>query len=267
MCSSAEAGLQPDVSIALIIPAQNEASSIGLVVSEIPRHMLTHLIVVDNASTDATAEVAHAAGATVLREDRPGYGWACRKGIEFMSDSPPDIVAFMDGDRSDYPVELPLVVRPIIDGKADLVIGSRTIGRRDPGALLPQALIGNRLACAIIRLVSGVRFTDLGPFRAIRYADLIEMGLEEMRYGWTVEMQIKAVKAGLRCIEVPVSYRKRIGKSKVTGTVSGTIKASARILWVLAKYATDGLRSARRPRFPNRARGAAKLSRREKERK
>jgi hypothetical protein len=142
----------------------------------------------------------------------------------------------MDGDRSDFPQELPSVVAPILNEGADLVIGSRTIGSRERGALLPQALAGNLLACTIIRLVSGVRFTDLGPFRAIRYDALVAMDLQEMRYGWTVEMQIKAVKAGLRCAEVPVSYRKRIGQSKVTGTISGTAKASARILWLLFRY-------------------------------
>ncbi|HEY5564577.1 MAG TPA: glycosyltransferase family 2 protein [Rhodothermia bacterium] len=223
--------------IVLIIPAHNEEASIGIVVSELPSELLRDVIVVDNGSTDATADIAQAVGATVLREPRSGYGWACLKGIVYLASDPPDIVVFMDGDRSDYPSELPAVVRPIVDGEADFVIGSRTLGRRERGSLLPQAVVGNRLACAVIRAVSGVRFTDLGPFRAIRYADLIAMDLQEMRYGWTVEMQIKAVKAGLRCVEVPVSYRKRIGRSKVTGTVSGTIKASARILFVLARYA------------------------------
>jgi hypothetical protein len=128
-------------------------------------------------------------------------------------------------------------VQPIVEDRADLVIGSRMIGNRERGALLPQALIGNRLACAIIRMGSGVRFTDLGPFRAIRYEHLVALNLQEMRFGWTVEMQIKAVKAGLRCTEVPVSYRKRVGVSKVTGTIGGTVKASARILWILARYA------------------------------
>ncbi|HUF07866.1 MAG TPA: glycosyltransferase family 2 protein [Rhodothermales bacterium] len=229
---------QKDLSvIALIIPAQNEEASIGMVVSELPSGLLRDVIVVDNGSTDSTADAARAAGATVLSEPRAGYGWACLRGIDYLAQNPPDVVVFMDGDRSDYPSDLPAVVRPIVDNEADLVIGSRTIGRRERGALLPQAVVGNRFACAVIRSVSGVRFTDLGPFRAIRYSDLVALDLKEMRYGWTVEMQIKAVKKGLRCVEVPVSYRKRIGRSKVTGTVSGTIKASARILWVLARYA------------------------------
>ena len=234
--ASNEHQVDPPV-IVLIIPAQNEEASIGMVVSELPPELLRDVIVVDNGSTDSTADAARAAGATVLSEPRTGYGWACMRGIDYLAQNPPDVVVFMDGDRSDYPSDLPAVVRPIVDGEADLVIGSRTIGGRERGALLPQAVVGNRFACAVIRAVSGVQFTDLGPFRAIRYSDLVALDLQEMRYGWTVEMQIKAVKSGLRCVEVPVSYRKRIGRSKVTGTVSGTIKASARILWVLARYA------------------------------
>lgn len=222
--------------IAVIIPAQDEASSIDLVIGDLPKDLIREVIVVDNASMDGTADAARSAGAVVLREDRPGYGWACRKGIDYLSADPPDIVVFLDGDRSDFPEELPGLVRPIIDDTADLVIGSRITGTREPGALLPQAAVGNRLACWVIHRVSGVRFTDLGPFRAIRYDDLVALQLEEMRYGWTIEMQIKAVEAGLRCTEVPVSYRKRIGKSKVTGTLTGTIRASARILRLLARY-------------------------------
>lgn len=222
--------------ISVIIPALDEALSIGMVLADLPKDLLRDVIVVDNGSTDATAEAAMGAGATLLKEERAGYGWACSRGIEYLSSDPPDIIVFLDGDRSDYPEELPDVVEPIVSGRADLVIGSRTIGEREKGALLPQALWGNRFACALIRLVSGVRFTDLGPFRAIRYNRLVELDMREMRYGWTVEMQIKAVKAGLRCTEVPVSYRKRVGRSKVTGTLSGTIKASARILLVLGRY-------------------------------
>jgi hypothetical protein len=234
--SPAESVSDADPSIVVIIPAWNEAPSIGHVVSEIPMDAVRDVIVVDNGSNDDTGAVARSAGATVLREDRPGYGWACMRGISHLASDPPDIVVFMDGDYSDYPEELPSVAGPIAAGVADLVIGSRTTGNRERGALLPQALAGNLLACAVIRLVSGVRFTDLGPFRAIRYDDLLALDMQEMRYGWTVEMQIKAVKRGLRCAEVPVSYRKRVGRSKVTGTVSGTVKASVRILWVLARY-------------------------------
>lgn len=222
--------------IAVVIPALNEAPSIGSVVSALPTEILKEVIVVDNGSTDGTAEVARAAGATVLLEKRRGYGWACTRGIAYMETDPPDIVVFVDGDCSDYPEELPQVVRPILDDNADFVIGSRMIGNRERGALLPQAIVGNTLACAVIRLMSGVKFTDLGPFRAIRYEHLVALDLQEMRFGWTVEMQIKAVKAGLRCAEVPVSYRKRVGTSKVTGTIKGTVKASARILWLLGRY-------------------------------
>jgi len=230
-------GREPVISV--IIPARNEASSIGLVVSDLPRDMLREVIVVDNVSEDATSHAARDAGAVVLQEDRPGYGWACRRGIEHLSSDPPDIVVFLDGDRADFAEELPSVVEPIVEGRADLVIGSRITGSSERGSLLPQAAVGNRLACAVIRLVSGVRFTDLGPFRAIRYDALVDLQMTEMRFGWTVEMQIKAVQAGLRCTEVPVSYRKRIGNSKVTGTISGTIKASARILWLLGRYVFD----------------------------
>jgi len=224
-------------SIAVIVPALNEADSIGLVVRDISRDLVEHIIVVSNGSTDATEQVARDEGATVLTESRRGYGWACTTGIRSLKPNPPEIVVFLDGDYSDFPEEIEQVVRPILDGDADFVIGSRVLGRAEPGALLPQARVGNWFACLVIRMVSGTVFTDLGPFRAIRYRDLIEMDLQEMTFGWTVEMQIKAVRAGLRCTEVPVSYRKRVGVSKVTGTVSGTVKASLRILWLLARYA------------------------------
>lgn len=207
-----------------------------MVVRDHPAGFASEVIVVSNGSTDATESNAAAAGATVLREPEMGYGWACMKGIDYLSTDPPDVVVFLDGDYSDHPEEIGRVAGPIISGEADFVIGSRAIGEFEPGSLLPQARVGNWFACTIIRMVSGVRFTDLGPFRAIRYDDLIAMDMQEMTFGWTVEMQIKAVRTGLRCREVPVSYRKRVGESKVTGTISGTIKASARILWLLAKY-------------------------------
>lgn len=198
------------------------------------------MIVVSNGSTDATEERARESGATVLREPRTGYGWACMKGIEYLREAPPDVVVFLDGDYADHPEEMARVAGPILRDEADLVIGSRITGQAEPGALLPQARIGNWIAGLVIYWMSGVRFTDLGPFRAIRYQDLQALAMEEMTYGWTVEMQIKAVKAGLRCREVPVSYRKRVGSSKVTGTTSGTIRASARILWLLGKYVLAG---------------------------
>jgi len=220
--------------ILVIIPAFNEARSIGRVVGDIPE--VDEIVVVNNASTDETEVNARAAGATVLREDRKGYGWACLAGINYARTRHPDVVVFLDGDYSDHPEELTQLVEPILQDEADFVVGSRMIGKREPGAMLPQALIGNRLACALMRLFWGARFTDLGPFRAIRFDRLLDLHMEDKTYGWTVEMQIKAVAAGLRCVEVPVSYRKRVGVSKITGTVSGTIKASIKILWTIGKY-------------------------------
>jgi glycosyltransferase involved in cell wall biosynthesis len=206
-------------------------------VGDLPADLVDEVIVIDNASTDETADNASAAGATVVRETRKGYGFACLAGIEAARSRRPDVIVFLDGDYSDHPDELPLLLAPIRNGEADLVIGSRMTGHREPGAMLPQALAGNRLACALMRLIWGARFTDLGPFRAIRFEALEALEMQDETYGWTIEMQIKAVRAGLRCTEVPVSYRRRIGVSKITGTVSGTLKASWKILWTIARYA------------------------------
>jgi glycosyltransferase involved in cell wall biosynthesis len=194
-------------------------------------------VVVDNGSTDRTCEAARVAGATVLTEPRRGYGYACMRGIDHAVRGGATVIAFIDGDFSDYPEELPLVTGPILRGEVDLVIGSRMTGVREPGALLPQAVIGNRLAAVLIRLFWGVSFTDLGPFRAIRVDVLKRLLPLHPTYGWTVEMQIKAARLGLRCTEVPVRYRKRIGVSKVTGTVQGTVKASVIILSMIARHA------------------------------
>ena len=220
----------------VIIPALNEESSIAQVIRSIPESAAAEIIVVDNGSTDNTAQVAYEAGATVLTELRRGYGQACLLGIARALRNKADIVAFLDGDYSDYPEELPDILRPIQEAGYDMVIGSRMIGRRERGALLPQALFGNWLASSLIRLFWGYRFTDLGPFRAVRVDALQRMNMSDPTYGWTVEMQIKAAKLKLRCKEVPVRYRKRIGTSKVTGTVSGTIKASVKILYTIFKY-------------------------------
>lgn len=220
----------------VIIPAFNEAYSIGHVIADIPEGLADEVVVVNNASTDETETNARAAGATVLREDRRGYGQACLRGIEYARTKSPRIIVFLDGDYSDHPNEMAALVEPILRDEADFVVGSRMTGNREPGAMLPQAIIGNRLACGLMRRIWGAPFTDLGPFRAIRFSDLLALDMQDRTFGWTIEMQIKAVQAGLRCKEVPVSYRRRIGVSKITGTISGTLKASAKILWTIAKY-------------------------------
>jgi len=217
----------------VIIPALNEEASIARVLADIPGDQVAEVIVVDNGSDDATAEVAASAGATVLHEPRRGYGHACTRGIARASTGSAEIIAFLDGDYSDYPEDLSLVLRPIREQGYDMVIGSRMLGEREPGAMLPQGIVGNWLATTLMRLFWGTRFTDLGPMRAIRREALERLGMREPAYGWTVEMQIKAARSGLRSTEVPVRYRKRIGESKVTGTLSGTVKAGARILFVI----------------------------------
>jgi len=221
----------------VIIPAFNEEPSIASVVKAIPRPCVDEVVVVDNGSTDRTADIARTAGAVVLTEPRKGYGYACLRGIgHAVGVVGAGVIVFLDGDFSDYPEDLPDVLRPIQNEGYDLVIGSRMIGAREKGAMLPQAILGNWLAGVLIRLFWGYRFTDLGPFRAVRVDALQRMKMSDPTYGWTVEMQIKAAKLKLRCIEVPVRYRKRIGSSKVTGTLSGTVKASAKILFTIFKY-------------------------------
>ena len=220
--------------ISIIIPAYNEESSIGLVLDALPQEKLHEIIVVDNGSTDATARVAHEHGARVVKEPRKGYGSACLKGIDELD--APDIVVFIDGDFSDFPEEMVLLIRPIETGEKDFVMGSRMILPKSQSALLPQARYGNRLAVFLIKLFFKHEFTDLGPFRAIRYSSLMSIGMKDMDFGWTVEMQIKAVRNGLRIREVPVNYRKRVGISKITGTVLGTFRAGTKIIYTIFKY-------------------------------
>ncbi|MEM0991574.1 MAG: glycosyltransferase family 2 protein [Bacteroidota bacterium] len=225
--------------IDVIIPAYNEEKSIAYVLDEIPKDWVREILVCNNASTDDTARVAAAHGAKVLDQPLKGYGNACLKGIEHLKNkSPedqPDIVVFLDGDYSDYPEELPKLVRPILTQNMDMVIGSRASGELEAGAMQPQQIFGNWLATNLIRLIYDYHFTDLGPFRAIRFDRLLELEMKDTNFGWTVEMQVKAAKQKLRCTEIPVKYRKRVGVSKVSGTVKGTFMAGYKILWTIFK--------------------------------
>lgn len=224
--------------ISIIIPAFNEENGIGQVISELPRDFINEIIVVNNASTDNTERIAKAAGATVLREPTPGYGRACLKGIDYLkkSNRPPDIVVFLDADHSDYPEEIMALVNPILSNDVDLVIGSRAVGTKEKGSMTPQQIFGNWLATRLLKLFYNVKFTDLGPFRAIKFSSLIELDMQDKTYGWTVEMQLKAAKKKMKCIEVPVRYRKRIGFSKISGTLKGTILAGYKIIRTIFKY-------------------------------
>ena len=221
--------------ISVIIPALNEEESIGQVLNDIPGEIVEEVIVVDNGSSDNTVTVSKGLGVNVILEPLKGYGAACLRGISILKQDT-DIVVFLDADYSDYPQDLHTVVKPIIDDDVEMVIGSRMSGAREKGALLPQAIFGNKLATFLIRLFWGFKYTDLGPFRAIKYRDLIALNMIDKNFGWTVEMQIKALKKGLRIAEVPVRYRKRIGKSKITGTFSGTVRAGVKIIYTIFKY-------------------------------
>jgi len=224
--------------IKVIIPAFNEENGVGQVIREIPSDLVDEIIVVNNASTDATERIAVGLGATVLREPVPGYGRACLKGIDYVTHCPtqPDIIVFLDADHSDYPEQMRMLVKPIVDGNADLVIGSRSLGRREKGSMTFQQLFGNWLATGLLRLFYDVRFSDLGPFRAIKFAPLLELNMQDKTYGWTVEMQLKAARKKFRCVEVPVDYRKRIGFSKISGTLKGTLMAGYKIIATIFKY-------------------------------
>jgi len=231
------AAAQSMQSVDVIIPALNEQDALPLVLRDIPRPPVRRVIVADNGSTDRTAEVALKNGAEVVHEPERGYGAACLKALAHLAADPPDIVVFLDGDYSDHPDELLSLIDPIRAGDADMVVGSRTRGRQERGALSPQQRAGNAVACGALRLLYGVRYTDLGPFRAIRWGALQALGMQDRNYGWTVEMQIKAAQRGITYREVPVSYRQRIGVSKVSGTVRGSVSAGAKILWLLGRYA------------------------------
>jgi glycosyltransferase involved in cell wall biosynthesis len=221
------------VRAAVIIPAFNEEGSLPLVLRAIPRDLALEVVVVDNGSTDRTAEVARRLGATLLLEHRRGYGRACSRGIEYLRINPVDVAIFLDADFSDHPEEMPRLIDPIRQGRADLVVGSRSRGEREPGAMLLQARLGNWIATRLMRLFYGGSFTDLGPFRAIRFDSLLALRMADADFGWTAEMQVKALKHGLRTMEVPVSYRRRLGVSKITGTWIGTLRAGHKILWTI----------------------------------
>lgn len=223
--------------IKVIIPAYNEADAISNVIAEIPS-IVSEIIVVNNNSTDNTVAIAKKAGATVLTEKRKGYGYACLKGMTYVAEShnKPDIIVFLDGDFSDFPKELTKIVAPIIDDDIDFVVGARTPDLREDGSVTPQQIFGNWLACALMKLFFDAKFTDLGPFRAIKYDKLLALKMEDKTYGWTVEMQLKVLKANLSYIEIPIHYKKRIGVSKVSGTVKGSIFAGIKILKWIFKY-------------------------------
>ncbi len=225
----------------LIIPALNEEASISLVLNDLP-DWIRAVYVVDNGSTDKTAEVAKSLGATIVSQPQRGYGAACLAGMAKIESqiaqgvSPPQIIAFLDADYSDHPECLTDLVQPILSGNYDFVLGSRLLGEREPGAMPPQSYFGNKLACFLMRALFGARYTDLGPFRVIRYTALRHLKMADENFGWTIEMQIKATRSKIRTTEIPVPYRKRIGTSKISGTVSGSFQAGVKILYTIAKY-------------------------------
>ena len=224
--------------IAVIIPACNEAASIAKVLSDIPKGLAAEIVVVNNNSSDSTAPIAREKGATVVDEPRQGYGAACMRGVEYLQSRPgkPDIVVFLDADYSDYPEEMIALIEPVFEQNFDLVLGSRSPGKMQKGAMPVQQIFGNRLATFLIKTLYGVQFTDLGPFRAVKFDKLLSLDLCDRTYGWPVEMQLKAVRQRWRICEVPVSYRPRIGKSKISGTIRGTIMAGYKILSAILRY-------------------------------
>jgi len=233
------------LSVTLVLPALNEEAALPGVLAGLPRSgngwAIRDVVVADNGSTDGTAEVARAGGATVVHEPRRGYGAACLTALAALRPVPPQVVAFLDADASDDPGDLPALLAPIVGGEADLVVGSRVLGDREPGALTPVQRFGNALAAFLLRAAFGVRATDLGPLRAIRWSALESLGMRDRDYGWTVEMQARAFRAGLRYREIPARYRRRrAGRSKVAGTARGAIGAGGKILVTIARVRLGG---------------------------
>lgn len=222
--------------IMVVIPAFNEEQSISKVINDIPKNWVNEVVVVSNNSTDQTIDVARKAGATVLEENRKGYGWACLKGIDYVKSKNAEIIVFLDGDYSDYPEQLPEIVKPILEQDIDMVIGSRALGNKEKGSMTFPQRFGNWLATRLMRIFYRVRFTDLGPFRAIKTSALEKLEMADKTYGWTIEMQIKAAKYNLSFTEVPVDYKNRIGTSKVSGTVKGAVSAGIKIIFAIFKY-------------------------------
>ena len=222
--------------ISVIIPAYNEEKSIGNVINSLPK-VYDKLVVVNNGSDDSTGIIAKQNGATVLFEKKRGYGNACLRGIEFLKKSLPDIVVFIDGDFSDYPQEIIKLIRPIEENKVDFVVGSRVKSLRKKGSLTPQQIFGNKLACFLLKILYKSKFTDLGPFRAIKWNTLLDLNMIDKTYGWTIEMQLKVLRKKIPYAEVPVRYRNRIGKSKISGTLKGTLLAGIKIIsWIIKYY-------------------------------
>ncbi|MCB0481475.1 MAG: glycosyltransferase family 2 protein [Flavobacteriales bacterium] len=224
--------------VSVVIPAFNEENAIGQVLGDLPWDLLSQVVVVDNNSSDKTQEEAQKGGAIVLKEHFQGYGASCLKGINYLLEQelPPDIIVFLDADYSDHPNELPALLAPILQDKFDLVIGSRALGNREKGSMTFPQVFGNWLATSLIRFIYGVRYTDLGPFRAVKTSSLVKLGMCDLTYGWTVEMQVKAAKLGMLVKDVPVSYRQRIGVSKISGTIKGTLLAGYKIITTIFKY-------------------------------
>lgn len=230
--------------IDILIPARNEEEALPLLLDEIDRSQVRTILVVDNGSSDRTAELARAHGCSVVSCDIPGYGLACLTGLAHLRRDPPDIVVFLDGDRSDHPRYLQELCQPIRDNRADMVLGSRTLGRAEQGSLTLTQRFGNALATRLMRLFWGARFSDLGPFRAVRWSSLEQLAMADRNFGWTIEMQIKATLHQLRILEIPVDYRNRVGTSKISGTLSGCVKAGSKILYTIFRYKWQTMRHA-----------------------